>query len=230
MLSGIFQPILSKSPPWIHSQTQIRAKGSPMRPMGKVFRSRPRTLLLYVAVCLLDLMYLFVHARVNQSDFTTCRFITANSRFRLQREFHWAGHSSQHNFVNPTWPTEWRQTTPLLALAYYMETGDLSLAENNWDLLSTNTMLHCLNESLGLIDFRHVRVIYIPGHTLFLCPTSMGRLTMYACFSGSVPVKRELETSLIGPKLLEMAIFSRMLVPSSQLTRMWAAKPCRYRV
>ena len=38
----------------------------------------------------------------------------------FQREFMWQRHSSIHNFLNPTWPTEWRQFMPLMAFADYI--------------------------------------------------------------------------------------------------------------
>ena len=38
-----------------------------------------------------------------------------------------SGHSWKHNILNPTWPTEWRQTTPLMAIADYLATGELDL-------------------------------------------------------------------------------------------------------
>ena len=82
-------------------------------------------------------------------------FITGSSRQALQGEYAWVAHSARHNFANPTWPTEWRQTTPLLAQLDYMESGDASLARDNWDLLVNNTQLGCYNASIGLVDFRH---------------------------------------------------------------------------
>ena len=73
----------------------------------------------------------------------------------LQREFAWSRHSTQHVINNPTWPTEWRQCTPLLALAVYMfSNGDVSLVNDNYDLLVKNTQIDCINDTLGLVDFR----------------------------------------------------------------------------
>eukprot|EP00928_Gymnodinium_smaydae_P080703 TRINITY_DN64352_c0_g1_i1.p1 TRINITY_DN64352_c0_g1~~TRINITY_DN64352_c0_g1_i1.p1 ORF type:complete len:928 (+),score=60.54 TRINITY_DN64352_c0_g1_i1:39-2822(+) len=88
-------------------------------------------------------------------------YITGASRYVLQREFAWQRHSTQHNLLNPTWPTEWRQTIPLLIHADYMTTGDAALANAYWDLISTSSLVTssssshhgCIDVESGLLDF-----------------------------------------------------------------------------
>ena len=59
----------------------------------------------------------------------------------MQQEYEWPKHSINHVLQNPTWPTEWKQFTILLAHEHYMMTGDNSITENNFELLKNNTML-----------------------------------------------------------------------------------------
>jgi hypothetical protein len=58
-----------------------------------------------------NFLFLSCHLHSFQAD----GYITGNSRYLLQRETNWQLHSGRHNFVNPTWPTEWRQFMPLIA-------------------------------------------------------------------------------------------------------------------
>ena len=81
-------------------------------------------------------------------------YITGLSRLALQAEVAWPRHSWRHNLLNPTWPTEWRQTTPLMALADYLATGELALFDEFEEALSIQTQRACLNATTRLIDFR----------------------------------------------------------------------------
>ena len=83
------------------------------------------------------------------------------SRYLMQRDFAWPRHSMQHVFNNPTWPTEWRQVTPLLAQIDYMFSNSSQLSEANYALLGQNTQIGCLNKTLGLIDYRNCA--HMPG-------------------------------------------------------------------
>jgi hypothetical protein len=72
----------------------------------------------------------------------------------LQKEWAWQRHSAIHNFVNPTWPTEWRQFMPLMAYADYMQTGDTSLFEDYYPLLFSGSQATCINKkNKNLVDF-----------------------------------------------------------------------------
>jgi len=80
-------------------------------------------------------------------------FITGSSRYVFQREFAWQRHSTINNLLNPTWPTEWRQTIPLLGHADYMMTGETGVAEDNWEFMNSSSQAQCINASSGLLDF-----------------------------------------------------------------------------
>ena len=86
-------------------------------------------------------------------------YITGLSRLALQAEYAWPRHSWRHNLLNPTWPTEWRQTAPLMAHADFLATGELDLFEafgggSRSGVLATQTQAGCINASTGLVDFR----------------------------------------------------------------------------
>ena len=80
-------------------------------------------------------------------------FITARSRWVLQNEYEWPKHSIEHVLQNPTWPTEWKQFTILLAHEHYMMTGDNSIAVEYFELLQNNTMYPFINPITNLVDF-----------------------------------------------------------------------------
>jgi len=80
-------------------------------------------------------------------------FITAESRMALQADVAWVVHSFRHNLLNPTWPTEWRQTLPLMAQAEYLHAGTTTLYQAFSESLVSQTQLPCLNQSLQLPDF-----------------------------------------------------------------------------
>ena len=83
--------------------------------------------------------------------------VTGASRSVLQRNaLAWNHHSYRHNLENPTWPTEWRQVTPLVAFDDYMATGDSSLATTYWDYLEASTQVP--------FHFSH-SVLAIPKHS-----------------------------------------------------------------
>ena len=82
-------------------------------------------------------------------------FITGASRLALQREYQWIQHSWRHNIVNPTWPTEWRQTIPLFAEMYYMQTGNMELYQTFQTEMEIETQYKCTNSKIHLIDFNH---------------------------------------------------------------------------
>ena len=80
-------------------------------------------------------------------------YITSLSRFVLQSGWQWQKHSAINVFLNPTWPTEWRQFTPFIAYNIYMESRDLDVSSDYWNYLVESTQIRCFNTSIGLIDF-----------------------------------------------------------------------------
>jgi hypothetical protein len=47
----------------------------------------------------------------------------------------------EHFFANPTWPTEWRQHLPLMALADWLYSGDAAALHRNYDAIRASLML-----------------------------------------------------------------------------------------
>jgi hypothetical protein len=89
--------------------------------------------------------------------------VTGASRSVLQRNaLAWNHHSYRHNFENPTWPTEWRQVMPLVALDDYMATADASLAATYWDYLEASTQVRPF-PLCDLAERKRVHAPHTPG-------------------------------------------------------------------
>jgi hypothetical protein len=88
-------------------------------------------------------------------------YITGSAWSVYQREYMWNRHSTLFNFQQPTWPTEWRQTLPLLALADYMATGDIkaNLVSNPtyYAELRLATQMACIDKTSQLVDFTNCK-------------------------------------------------------------------------
>eukprot|EP00931_Biecheleriopsis_adriatica_P003616 TRINITY_DN105414_c0_g1_i1.p1 TRINITY_DN105414_c0_g1~~TRINITY_DN105414_c0_g1_i1.p1 ORF type:complete len:845 (-),score=124.72 TRINITY_DN105414_c0_g1_i1:52-2586(-) len=80
-------------------------------------------------------------------------FLASRSYWALRSDRAWPRHSIQHVLHNPTWPTEWKQYTILMVHEHYMQSGDISLADDNFDLLVNNTMLPYISPSSQLVNF-----------------------------------------------------------------------------
>ena len=65
----------------------------------------------------------------------------------------WFTHSAKSNFENPTWPTEWRQFTPLIAYEDYMRTGSLELFQQYEEYLALSTQRNCIDGTSHLVNF-----------------------------------------------------------------------------
>jgi alpha-L-rhamnosidase len=83
-------------------------------------------------------------------------YITGLSRLALQSDVQWPRHSSRHNIVNPTWPTEWRQTVSLLALIDWMHVGgpEPALYAEFGAAMVEQTQAACIEPTTGLVDFK----------------------------------------------------------------------------
>jgi len=79
--------------------------------------------------------------------------ITARGRFAWQREWAVQRHSLAYVLANPTWPTEWRQATPLMAEDVAEASGEASLAAAFDPLLDTNTMRGYVWPETGLVNW-----------------------------------------------------------------------------
>jgi alpha-L-rhamnosidase len=80
-------------------------------------------------------------------------FITVRSRYALQAELAWPAHSIAHVLSNPTWPTEWKQYMIMIIHEHWMQSGETTLASENFDLLVNNTMLPFINPATQLVDW-----------------------------------------------------------------------------
>ena len=65
--------------------------------------------------------------------------IAAQNRGLLQRDHMWQRHSASWVLEYPTWPIEWQQQTPMLALDDWMATGTADLAEAYSERLLNDT-------------------------------------------------------------------------------------------
>ena len=65
--------------------------------------------------------------------------LAAQNRGLLQREHMWQRHSASWVLEYPTWPIEWQQQTPMLALDDWMATGTADLAEAYSERLLNDT-------------------------------------------------------------------------------------------
>jgi alpha-L-rhamnosidase len=75
------------------------------------------------------------------------------SYWALTADRAWPRHSIQFLLNNPTWPTEWKQYTALMVHEHYMQSGDLSLTERNFDQLVNNTMWPFIDPASHLVNF-----------------------------------------------------------------------------
>jgi alpha-L-rhamnosidase len=79
--------------------------------------------------------------------------ITARGRQALQTEWSWFRHGLEFVMSNPTWPTEWRQATPIMFHDLYMLAGPAEPAARFDSLLSNNTMRGYIYAPTGLVNY-----------------------------------------------------------------------------
>jgi len=80
-------------------------------------------------------------------------FVMSRSYWALRSEREFVRHSTRFIINNPTWPTEWKQYSILLTHAHYMQTGDISIADEFFDVLVNNTMLPFIDAVSNLVNF-----------------------------------------------------------------------------
>ena len=78
--------------------------------------------------------------------------ITATGRLLVQGDAAWVRHSHSYVLAHPTWPVEWLQMTPLLALQDYFATGSPDLAAAYLPLLTANTRYAADVDATGLLN------------------------------------------------------------------------------
>ena len=77
--------------------------------------------------------------------------IAASGRILVQRDYLFPRHSHAFVLQNPTWPVEWKMTTPFLAWQDYMATGQPDFALAFEQKLHDSTMISYLEPSTGLL-------------------------------------------------------------------------------
>ncbi|MBX3434517.1 MAG: family 78 glycoside hydrolase catalytic domain [Pirellulales bacterium] len=79
-------------------------------------------------------------------------YINQLCHYGVDREFALARHSHEYLLANPTWPTEWKQHSILMAWADYLHTGDVESLRNHYDVLRREKLLEAAETSSGLLD------------------------------------------------------------------------------
>jgi hypothetical protein len=92
-------------------------------------------------------------------------YINQLSHYAVDREFSLARFSHEYLLTHPTWPTEWKQHSVLIAHADWMQTGNLDSVRRNYDLLKTQKVLSKHARGDGLLDTHELRdvVDWPPG-------------------------------------------------------------------
>ena len=77
----------------------------------------------------------------------------------MDREYALARHTHEYLLKHPTWPTEWKQHSVLMAHADWMYTGDVESIRRNWAVLRDEKTLTKVARADGLLDTRELRDI-----------------------------------------------------------------------
>lgn len=78
-------------------------------------------------------------------------YINQLSHYLVEDEYALARFSQEHFIAHPTWPTEWRQHSVMMAWTDWMYTGDVELIRNNYAWLKTK-ILSQLENDRGLVE------------------------------------------------------------------------------
>ncbi|WP_442482212.1 alpha-L-rhamnosidase-related protein [Aeoliella sp. SH292] len=79
-------------------------------------------------------------------------YINQLSHYCVDREYALARHSHEYLLENPTWPTEWKQHSVLMAWEDYQYTGDTESLESSYDVLKHQKLLSDAERPDGLLD------------------------------------------------------------------------------
>lgn len=79
-------------------------------------------------------------------------YINQLSHYCVDREYALARHSHEYLLENPTWPTEWKQHSVLMAWEDYQYTGDTESLEANYEVLKHQKLLVAAERPDGLLD------------------------------------------------------------------------------
>jgi alpha-L-rhamnosidase len=86
-------------------------------------------------------------------------YINQLSHYAVDREFSLARRTHEYLLRNPTWPTEWKQHSILVAWADYEATGDARSLERCYGILRDEKLLLQHARADGLLDSRELRDI-----------------------------------------------------------------------
>lgn len=86
-------------------------------------------------------------------------YINQLSHYAVDREFSLARYSHEYLLENPTWPTEWKQHSVMLAWADFMYTGNQESLVACYDLLKSQKTLEQQARPDGLLDTQGLRDI-----------------------------------------------------------------------
>ena len=91
-------------------------------------------------------------------------YINQLSHYAVDREFSLARFSHEYLLEKPTWPTEWKQHSVMLAWTDYMYTGDTSSLAENYDILKAEKTLEKHARPDGLLNTKGLRdIVDWPG-------------------------------------------------------------------
>jgi len=86
-------------------------------------------------------------------------YINQLCHYAADREFSLARRTHEHLLANPTWPTEWKQHSILIAWADYEATGDLRFLGRHYETLKSEKLLSAYARTDGLLDTHTLRDI-----------------------------------------------------------------------
>ena len=79
-------------------------------------------------------------------------YLNQLSHYCVDREYALARYSHEYLLEHPTWPTEWKQHSVLMAWADYLNTGDIESLARHYDCLRHQKVLEKFVRSDGLLD------------------------------------------------------------------------------
>lgn len=79
-------------------------------------------------------------------------YINQLAHYGVDREYALARHSHEYLLTHPTWPTEWKQHSILLAWADYQYTGNSESLAQNYEVLKHNKLLTSAELPNGLVN------------------------------------------------------------------------------
>ncbi|MBM7571266.1 family 78 glycoside hydrolase catalytic domain [Aquibacillus albus] len=95
-------------------------------------------------------VYVDTHTR-ERRNYEGDAYINQLSQYSMDREYAFARYSMEYLYYRPTWPTEYKQQTVMMAWEDYMYTGNTESLEKYYNILKTKTLSDYLNDE-GLVE------------------------------------------------------------------------------